>query len=175
VEDKSEPPELVLSPEQASRLLAVMAEEGLRPPEPVVAGPAAGRRAVQDFAQERILDRLLVYERRIEHSLYRTMGELRKQRLLREMEPTAGAMVEGEWAGSEHVRAERPPLADDVGRGRPTYQEPPEGGTPNESCETNPIGIGSNVVNGSDAEEPSCETNPICAGSNDGQVSCGGL
>ena len=34
VEDPSEPPGLVLSPEQASRLLALMAEQGLRPPAP---------------------------------------------------------------------------------------------------------------------------------------------
>jgi hypothetical protein len=78
VEDQSKPPELVLSPEQASRLLAVLAETGVQPPVPMAGGPGAGRRAVQDFNQERVLDRLLVYERRIEHSLYRTMGELRK-------------------------------------------------------------------------------------------------
>jgi hypothetical protein len=39
-----------------------------------------GERIVHDFAQTRILDRLLVYERRIEHSLYRTMAELRNLR-----------------------------------------------------------------------------------------------
>jgi hypothetical protein len=35
---------------------------------------------VEDFAGARVLDRLLMYERRIESSLYRTMAELRKQR-----------------------------------------------------------------------------------------------
>jgi hypothetical protein len=159
LENPSEPPELVLSPEQASRLLAVMAEADVRFPDPVAAGPAVGRRAVQDFAQERVLDRLLVYERRIEHSLYRTMGELRKQRLLREMEPATAVMAaEGGVASScrvglapprpgaeEESVGQAPPYhsPEEVGRGRPTYQEvegrryeePPEGGTPNESCE----------------------------------------
>jgi len=47
----------------------------------------------------------------------------------------------------EDSACQAPPRADDVGRGRPTldqvedrpYEEPPEGGTPNESCETKPI------------------------------------
>jgi len=37
-----------------------------------------GRTVVRDFANSRVLDRLLMYERRIESSLYRTMNELRK-------------------------------------------------------------------------------------------------
>jgi hypothetical protein len=35
---------------------------------------------VEDFTRARVLDRLLLYERRIESSLYRTMGELRRLR-----------------------------------------------------------------------------------------------
>jgi hypothetical protein len=49
-------------------------------------GPALGRVVVKDFGYAKVLDRLLMYERRIEHSLYRTMGELQRQRLLRELE-----------------------------------------------------------------------------------------
>ena len=41
---------------------------------------------VADFGDARLLDRLLGYERRIENSLYRTVGELQKQGLLREVE-----------------------------------------------------------------------------------------
>ena len=37
-----------------------------------------GRVVVEDFTRARVLDRLLLYERRIESSLYRTMGELRR-------------------------------------------------------------------------------------------------
>ena len=45
---------------------------------------ALGRVVVEDFAEARVLDRLLLYERRIESSLYRTMAELRKRREARQ-------------------------------------------------------------------------------------------
>jgi hypothetical protein len=38
---------------------------------------------VEDFAEARVLDRLLMYERRIESSLYRTMAQLRNERQAR--------------------------------------------------------------------------------------------
>ncbi len=41
---------------------------------------ALGKAVVEDFAGTRVLDRLLMYERRIESSLYRTMAELRRER-----------------------------------------------------------------------------------------------
>jgi hypothetical protein len=41
---------------------------------------ALGKVVVEDFAGARVLDRLLMYERRIESSLYRTMAELRRER-----------------------------------------------------------------------------------------------
>jgi hypothetical protein len=41
---------------------------------------ALAQAVVEDFAEARVLDRLLMYERRIESSLYRTMAELRKER-----------------------------------------------------------------------------------------------
>jgi hypothetical protein len=46
-------------------------------------GLALGRVVVKDFAGDRALDWLLVYERRIEHSLYRTISELDRMKLLR--------------------------------------------------------------------------------------------
>ena len=46
-----------------------------------------GRAIVRDFGNNRVLDRLLMYERRIEHSLYRTMAELKRHRLLQEVGP----------------------------------------------------------------------------------------
>ncbi|MCX5647444.1 MAG: hypothetical protein NTZ17_22605 [Phycisphaerae bacterium] len=170
VEDKSELPELVLSPEQASRLLAVLAETGVQPPEPVAAGPAVGRRAVQDFAQERILDRMLMYERRIEHSLYRTMAELR---LLRK----EGGVSSGKWEVSSEQGQTASPRASDLAlptsnSAIPTGDESACGvGTnmpqaPELSCETNPISAGSNVdgtPNGTEGQEPACETKPISA------------
>jgi len=47
-----------------------------------------GRIALKDFSNARVLDRLLMYERRIEHSLYKTTLELQRLRLLRNLEPS---------------------------------------------------------------------------------------
>jgi hypothetical protein len=47
-----------------------------------------GRIAIKDFSNARVLDRLLMYERRIEHSLYKTTLELQRLRLLRTLEPS---------------------------------------------------------------------------------------
>jgi hypothetical protein len=44
---------------------------------------ALGRMVIKDFSNARVLDRLLLYERRIEHSLYRTMAELQRLTLTR--------------------------------------------------------------------------------------------
>ena len=48
---------------------------------------ALGRMAIKDFANTRVLDRLLMYERRIEHSLYRTILELQRLNLIKKMDP----------------------------------------------------------------------------------------
>jgi len=45
---------------------------------------ALGRIALKDFAGARVLDRLLMYERRIEHSLFKTTRELQSLQLLRD-------------------------------------------------------------------------------------------
>jgi len=44
---------------------------------------ALGRLAIKDFANARVLDRLLMYERRMEHSLYKTLLELQRLHLIR--------------------------------------------------------------------------------------------
>jgi hypothetical protein len=44
---------------------------------------ALGRLAVKDFANARVLDRLLMYERRIEHSLYKTILEFQRLNLIK--------------------------------------------------------------------------------------------
>jgi hypothetical protein len=49
---------------------------------------------VKDFTEARVLDRLLMYERRLEHSLCRILGELRKERLFQNLE--ARTMDEGQ-------------------------------------------------------------------------------
>jgi hypothetical protein len=45
-----------------------------------------GRMAIKDFSHARVLDHLLMYERRIEHSLYKTLFELQRLRLMRKLE-----------------------------------------------------------------------------------------
>ena len=56
-----------------------------------------GRMAIEDFARARVLDRLLMYERRIEHSLYKTLLELQRLRLMRKLENPNGADEETEF------------------------------------------------------------------------------
>ncbi len=46
---------------------------------------ALGRLVVKDFSNERVLDRLLMYERRIEHSLYKTILEFQRLNIAREL------------------------------------------------------------------------------------------
>jgi hypothetical protein len=60
---------------------------------------ALGRVVVEDFTRARVLDRLLLYERRIESSLYRTMAELRKKQEARQA--SAARAVRGEGSRSE--------------------------------------------------------------------------
>ena len=49
---------------------------------------ALGRLAVKDFANARVLDRLLMYERRIESSLYKTILEIQRLNVMRKFSPT---------------------------------------------------------------------------------------
>jgi hypothetical protein len=49
-----------------------------------------GRLAIKDFANARVLDRLLMYERRIEHSLYKTILEFQRLLLVRKLNPDNG-------------------------------------------------------------------------------------
>jgi hypothetical protein len=46
---------------------------------------ALGRMAIKDFSNSRVLERLLMYERRIEHSLYKTILELQRLNLIKKM------------------------------------------------------------------------------------------
>ncbi len=44
-----------------------------------------GKIAIKDCANSRVLDRLLMYERRIENSLFKTMAELQRRKLMRQL------------------------------------------------------------------------------------------
>ena len=131
-----------MSPEDAGKLLAFLVKENMRCPAP--ASPPPGRRAVLDFNQERVLDRLLVYERRIEHSLYRTMAELRLLRRLREQGGASSEHGRRFPKGDCYVWGHVLPMTfqDIHGQdarathGRDAHATEPEGGTPN-GTETN--------------------------------------
>ncbi len=56
-------------------------------PSESAANLALGRMAIKDFSHARVLDRLLMYERRIEHSLYKTILELQRLDLIRKLDP----------------------------------------------------------------------------------------
>ena len=58
-----------------------------RPDAPDTPDLTLGRIVAKDFASTRVLDRLLMYERRLEHSLYKTLAELQRLRLLRQINP----------------------------------------------------------------------------------------
>ena len=45
-----------------------------------------GRIATSDFAYYRVIDRMLMYERRIENSLHKTMRELERRQLIRQFQ-----------------------------------------------------------------------------------------
>ncbi len=46
---------------------------------------ALGRMAIKDFSHARVLDRLLMYERRIENSLYKTLLEFQRLNLVKKL------------------------------------------------------------------------------------------
>ncbi len=46
---------------------------------------ALGRLAIKDFSHDRVLERLLMYERRIENSLYKTVLELQRLNLIKNL------------------------------------------------------------------------------------------
>ena len=48
---------------------------------------ALGRLAIKDFSNARVLERLLMYERRIENSLYKTILELQRHCLMQKLHP----------------------------------------------------------------------------------------
>ena len=155
--------------------------------------PAFGGTVVKDFSETRVLERLLMYERRLEGSLYRSMAELRNLQALRK----AARGVPGTGTGDACVA---PTNLDNLLGAIATLEETPDGVTTNlpeaqsQSCETKPISplrIEDGLAAGgpllpatSDRCEPvvqtnpigpgqSCETKPIPVGPGDGQSLCG--
>jgi hypothetical protein len=68
---------------------------------------ALAKAVVEDFGGARVLDRMLMYERRIESSLYRTMAELRREREAR----TAAAESKEASPSQDSLPADQEPAA----------------------------------------------------------------
>lgn len=72
-----------------AKLAQSLFPKALQPPnsEPVVEDAAItlGRLAIKDFSNARVLERLLMYERRIENSLYKTILELQRLNLFNKL------------------------------------------------------------------------------------------
>ena len=60
------------------------------PPDPAL---ALGRAVVKDLSNARVIERLLMYERRIEHSLFKTITELQRLNLTREFNPAVNPLL----------------------------------------------------------------------------------
>ncbi|OHB54888.1 MAG: hypothetical protein A2173_03350 [Planctomycetes bacterium RBG_13_44_8b] len=56
---------------------------------------ALGRLAIKDFSNARVLERQLMYERRLEHSLYKTILELQRLHVMRRLDTLKSANEEG--------------------------------------------------------------------------------
>jgi hypothetical protein len=112
---------------------------------------ALGRMVVQDFGKHKLLDQLLRYERRIENSLYRSMGELRKERLLRQLgTPDEDA---GDVSGKQSQLLAPLSL--------------PAANVTIDASEETPGGV---TTNGAEAQGASCETKPNEVSGVKGQV-----
>jgi len=137
-----------------------------------------GRVVIKDFSNSRVLDRLLMYERRIEHSLYKTMAELQRLRLLRELdgpaqEPVGSVPAWGERGfpnAKNRVWGPRPRSPKEVGRGRPTYEEPTDhSNIPSFQHSIDAPGA-EECLTASLRADGSCKTKPICLDADKSQV-----
>jgi len=83
-------------------------------PKPDEEAVILGQVVMTDFARAQILDRLLVYERRIENSLYRTMRELRREQKARTAAETSPSQADPKVNKINSVNAVLPPRSKDV-------------------------------------------------------------
>ncbi len=149
-----------------------------------------GRMLVEDFSNGRVLERLLLYERRIENSLYRTLRELREQKRLRLAGATAepiGRMSERAFGStgipSASLSGQALPVLRNHGQDAQATATPDRASTnlwPGQEslCKTNPISVGAGagrVPGGIETTEDLsrnelCKTNPIGAGTSETAV-----
>jgi hypothetical protein len=131
-----------------------------------------GRVAADDFANARILDRLMMYEERIEGSLRRTLGDLCKVRLMPARQATdqspAGTEATTDSAKQSQFSAadggQSPPCKkDDVScETKPMGPAGPVCSVPVRASEETPYGVTTSEACPAEAENLSHQTNPIC-------------
>ncbi len=127
----------------------------------------ADRKVVKDFAEGRILDRLLVYEGRIESHLYRTMAQLEKRRRLGRERSAASSPCDVSGKSGRTGNPASSEFSDGIsGLAVPTAGVPAAGVCTNvpeaETCKTNPISAGADWDEATEAghARQSCKTNP---------------
>jgi len=90
------------TPSPLAKLTQSLLYKGQLPPQDVPSTAngnlALGRMAIKDFSNARVLERLLMYERRIENSLYRTIIELQRLHLIRKLDPVSPVDEETDYA-----------------------------------------------------------------------------
>jgi hypothetical protein len=148
-----------------------------------------GRAVVKDFANGRVLDRLLMYERRMENSLLKTLNDLHLRRLRvreyisRHMDeigspqdeslPWEDSSAKSEWSDFESSLLQTPPETPDG----VTANAP--GGPDADRMSATRIPQHSTIPSFQDAaddpggraaQEQSCKTKPIPAGTDDRQI-----
>ena len=77
--------------------------------DPRGAGPdlVLGRAVINDFANSRVLEKLLMYERRLENSLNKTMDELHKRKLVRQLEQANKEIEAEEFETIDHPHPDK--------------------------------------------------------------------
>jgi hypothetical protein len=127
-----------------------------------------GRMLVEDFSNARVLDKLLLYERRIENSLFRTTRELREQKRMRLAGGPAeaiGGLAAGATRGTGLLSASlsEPALSLPKGQGLPVVQMHGR----DAHATRPPDGVTANLLS---AQGTLFKTNPICAGAHESAV-----
>ena len=133
---------------------------------PFDGAPLLGRMLVADFSGERVLERMLMYERRIESSLYRTTAEFRKLRAERK----AGGCI-SRPSGRPSIPDDHPIWGRSPARGPQPAWEPGRGGNPpgadrlqeilDEAAQMAAWAGDSDATDLPQGQEQLCQTNPI--------------
>jgi hypothetical protein len=148
---------------------------------------AIGRSLCEDWANGLVLDRMLMYERRIESSLFRTSAELQRLQLLRKLEEgedeashRGGLPGQRQGQRAESGQSTDGPASEAEAGTTADLEETPDGVTTSELCETKPNSEGTEIagveqtplvgvkmweVDSTGEEDLACETKPMAGNS----------